>query len=374
MIGKGIEEKGVTDNYYLFTPARLTSVAKISETANIIVVASMAQIAYPTIIAEMEEPTSFQKALAIQQIVTLTIVNAVAIFFYLKDGQSVESPAFGSVDGTSGKAAYGCVSLSIIICGVIAATGKCTASLTRSICASGRARIDQFTYYPYVVASKGVYEQIWRSLGVHDIYHEKSWQARTSWYGCNLVICGAGLVAAWGIPNFSHIFGLMGSLFGTQYAICFPAIFALQMLRADRRVDEPAIASIGTRHEEAGLREPCTAISTSSGQAKVGDDPEQTSVSTSTESKNVSVTTSMLSVQWISQDSWLRRRIGPFVKLQKVHPIRSGIFWAIFILGIVLVSFFYAQHFSDAKQFLSRPSEHTAALLELLPLRLMRYR
>lgn len=106
------------------TPANLTSLAMGAESVSTIIVASMAQIAYPTIISEMQEPKQFTKALAIQQIATLTIVNVVAVVFYLNAGESVMSPALSSVPGTVGKVAYGLASPSIIVAGVIAAIGK----------------------------------------------------------------------------------------------------------------------------------------------------------------------------------------------------------------------------------------------------------
>ena len=120
MVGVSIASKdGVS--YYALTPAYLKSLPRGAESVSTIIVASMAQIAYPTIISEMREPRDFPKALALQQSITLVFANAVAILFYTETGQAVLSPALGSAYGVIGKVAYGFASPSIIVAGVIAA-------------------------------------------------------------------------------------------------------------------------------------------------------------------------------------------------------------------------------------------------------------
>ena len=122
MVGSGIYgAKGV--EYYSIAPSDSTSLAQGAEAVSTIIVASMAQIAYPTIISEMKEPNQFTKALAIQQCFTLMLVNLVAAVFFATSGQTIKSPAFNSVPGTIGKIAYGLAAPSIIVCGVIAAIG-----------------------------------------------------------------------------------------------------------------------------------------------------------------------------------------------------------------------------------------------------------
>lgn len=183
--------------HFLVTPLELTSIAKGSEGISTIIVASMAHIAYPTIMSEMKEPRDFPKALAAQQIITLVLANIVCIVFYLKAGQDVASPALGSAFGNLGKIAYGLAGPSIIIAGFIAAA----------------------------IAAKEVFYQIWKSVSRVEVVQEGSIRATVSWAGVNATLCGSALSIAVGIPIFEHLFSLMGALFGTFFALMIPIIF-----------------------------------------------------------------------------------------------------------------------------------------------------
>lgn len=241
MVGVAVgSEKGV--HYYAVTPSNLTSLAKGAESVSTIIVASMAQIAYPTIISEMKEPRDFPKALALQQVVTLVLANVVAIVFYLDAGQDVASPALGSAPGVVGKVAYGLSIPSIIVAGVIAA----------------------------LIAAKGLHSQIWRFWAEEEVTEEKSLRARASWFGVIIVLNGLALTLAWGIPIFEHLFSLMGSLFGTAFALTFPSIFWFWMNWTDSSTEQLPVV-----------------VSERSGDVELYEEPLQKGISTNQEETSV---------------------------------------------------------------------------------------
>lgn len=196
-------------HWYIVTPPSSTSLAKGAEAVSYIIVASMAHIAYPTIVSEMKRPHDFPKALALQQISTLMFANVVAIVFYLRVGLTVASPSLDSAPPTLSRVAWAISSPSIVVCGVIAA----------------------------MIAAKLLYALYWGE-NLRQVRAERNWRSIGSWLTITFLLTVAAWLLAWGVPIFNHLFSLMGSLFGTSFALVFPSMFWFQMNWVDVTASE----------------------------------------------------------------------------------------------------------------------------------------
>ncbi|EMC96947.1 hypothetical protein BAUCODRAFT_106132 [Baudoinia panamericana UAMH 10762] len=199
MIDIGIHHTGVGDTYAV-VPANLTSFAGGAAAVSQMILAYNGHIAYPSIISEMKRPEDFPKALALLAIFTISMYLTVAVVIYNYAGQGVVSPALGSASPLIRKIAYGLATPTIIIAGVI----------------------------PALVASKQVYERVWRHSP--EVMKEKSsFRANASWIAIALGHWVIAFVIAGLIPTFHELLGFIGALLGVWFVLGFCAMFGVKV-------------------------------------------------------------------------------------------------------------------------------------------------
>lgn len=142
------------------------------------VVAYAGHVAFFGFIAEMKEPKDFPKSLCVLQIVEIALYVAVAVVVYYYAGDSVSSPALGSMGPILRRVAYGVALPSVgllqtPVCsdpqadtGRLSSRGSSSATppASRSTCASG----------PAVTASTSAMRQRW-GRGVRWGWYFGSW-------------------------------------------------------------------------------------------------------------------------------------------------------------------------------------------------------
>ncbi|GAB1210941.1 hypothetical protein ATERTT37_000051 [Aspergillus terreus] len=177
MIGVGVQYKGgvnmnitnETNLYHAFTA--VTN----------IVFAYCAHVAFFGLIAEMEEPKDFPKALCLLQVfeICLYVVAAVVIYYYV--GNDVTSPALGSAGPVLKKVAYGIAIPTIVGAGVV----------------NGH------------VGLKYIYVRLFRRSGR---MHSRDWVSVGSWVGIGVSCWVIAWIIAEGIPTFTNIVSLICGL------------------------------------------------------------------------------------------------------------------------------------------------------------------
>ncbi|TKA21857.1 hypothetical protein B0A50_08729 [Salinomyces thailandicus] len=194
MIAIGIEKKGLHTSFAI-TPSPETSLGSACMSVSSIILAYNGHIAYPSLITEMRQPRDFPKALAllITTMISLYLVVAVVIYYYA--GQTVQSPALGSASPLTAKIAYAIAIPTILVAGVIAA----------------------------LVAAKQLYRHLWRRHS--HVMREKSLRARASWFAVLAALYLLAWLMAESVPVFQQLLGVIGALFGTWFALGFPALF-----------------------------------------------------------------------------------------------------------------------------------------------------
>ncbi|CAG8072360.1 unnamed protein product [Penicillium nalgiovense] len=151
-----------------------------------------------SMMAELEDPKQFPKALALLQSIDICLYVTISIVIYRYAGDSVTSPALGSVGLLASKISYGVALPTIIIAGVI---------------------------YGHV-AIKTVYIRIFAGT---DRMHKTDIVAVGSWIG----LASAHWIIAWiiasAIPVFSNLLSLMSALFASWFSFGIPGILWLFM-------------------------------------------------------------------------------------------------------------------------------------------------
>ncbi|KAL5361209.1 transmembrane amino acid transporter protein-domain-containing protein [Aspergillus floccosus] len=194
MIGVGVQYKGgvnmnitnETNLYHAFTA--VTN----------IVFAYCAHVAFFGLIAEMEEPKDFPKALCLLQVfeICLYVVAAVVIYYYV--GNDVTSPALGSAGPVLKKVAYGIAIPTIVGAGVV----------------NGH------------VGLKYIYVRIFRRSGR---MHSRDWVSVGSWVGIGVSCWVIAWIIAQGIPTFTNIVSLISSLFASWFSYGLGGVYWLHL-------------------------------------------------------------------------------------------------------------------------------------------------
>ncbi|KAJ5779780.1 hypothetical protein N7457_007500 [Penicillium paradoxum] len=171
-----------------------------------IIFAYLAHVAYFGFMSETEDPRTFNKSLAMLQIVdtVLYLVSALLIYHYVgpetATSPGVQSPAILSLSPLMSKIAWGLSIPTTILSGVVLGH----------------------------VACKYIYVRLFRGS---DKMHSRSFLSIGSW----VAICIAVWVVAWvvaeSIPVFNDLLSLISALFGSWFSFGLPAIFWLYMNR-----------------------------------------------------------------------------------------------------------------------------------------------
>ncbi|CAI7655509.1 hypothetical protein PCG10_000896 [Penicillium crustosum] len=152
-----------------------------------IVFAYCAHVAFFGLIAEMEEPRDFPKALIMLQTFEIIFYTVAAVVIYYYVGQEVTSPALGSAGPILKKVAYGIAIPTIIGAGVV----------------NGH------------IGLKYIYVRLYRGT---DRMHKRDMLAVGSWIGIALACWVIAWIIADAIPVFSDLLSLISSLFASWFS------------------------------------------------------------------------------------------------------------------------------------------------------------
>ncbi|KAI3232134.1 hypothetical protein DTO012A9_4217 [Penicillium roqueforti] len=163
-----------------------------------IVFAYCAHVAFFGLLAEMEEPRDFPKALVMLQTfeIVFYVVAAVVIYYYV--GQEVTSPALGSAGPIMKKVAYGIAIPTIIGAGVV----------------NGH------------IGLKYIYVRMFRGT---DRMQKRDLVAIGSWVGIGLACWVIAWVIADAIPVFSDLLSLISSLFASWFSYGLGGVYWLSI-------------------------------------------------------------------------------------------------------------------------------------------------
>lgn len=192
MIGLGIENPGgkpikattQTDLVTAFTAvtnivfAYCTLPSRLGKIEFLVLTPTGGHVAYFGIMAELQNPRDFPKALCLLQVLDICIYIVVAIVVYYYAGDSVASPALGSTNPILQKVAYGIALPTIVIAGVI------------------------FGH----VGIKYIYLRIFEGT---DRMHKRDFVATGSWVGIGAAMWTIAWIIAAAVPVFSNLLGLI---------------------------------------------------------------------------------------------------------------------------------------------------------------------
>lgn len=163
-----------------------------------IVFAYCAHVAFFGLLAEMEEPKDFPKALVMLQTFEIIFYTVAAVVIYYYVGQEVTSPALGSAGPILKKVAYGIAIPTIIGAGVV----------------NGH------------IGLKYIYVRIFRGT---DRMHKRDWVAIGSWIGIALTCWVIAWIIADAIPVFSDLLSLISSLFASWFSYGLGGVYWLHI-------------------------------------------------------------------------------------------------------------------------------------------------
>ncbi|OQE43631.1 hypothetical protein PENCOP_c003G08510 [Penicillium coprophilum] len=163
-----------------------------------IIFAYLAHVAYFGFISETEDPRTFNKSLAMLQIVdtVLYLVSALLIYHYV--GPDVQSPAILSLSPLMSKIAWGLSIPTTILSGVVLGH----------------------------VACKYIYVRMFRGS---DKMHSRSFLSIGSWVAICLAVWVVAWIVAESIPVFNDLLSLISAVFGSWFSFGLPAIFWFYM-------------------------------------------------------------------------------------------------------------------------------------------------
>ncbi|PIG85606.1 amino acid transporter [Aspergillus arachidicola] len=163
-----------------------------------IVFAYCAHVAFFGLIAEMEEPKDFTKALCLLQgfEIVLYVIAATVIYYYV--GTGVASPALGSAGPVLKKVAYGVAIPTIIGAGVV----------------NGH------------VGLKYIYVRIFRKSGR---MAKRDFVSVGSWVAIGVTCWIIAWIIGEGIPSFTNIVSLISSLFASWFTYGLSGVYWLHM-------------------------------------------------------------------------------------------------------------------------------------------------
>ncbi|KAJ5545542.1 hypothetical protein N7535_006072 [Penicillium sp. DV-2018c] len=163
-----------------------------------IVFAYCAHVAFFGLIAEMEEPRDFPKALLLLQSFEMIFYTVAAVVIYYYVGQEVTSPALGSAGPILKKVAYGIAIPTIIGAGVV----------------NGH------------IGLKYIYVRIFRGT---DRMHKRDLTAIGSWVAIALTCWVIAWIIADAIPVFSDLLSLISSLFASWFSYGLGGVYWLHI-------------------------------------------------------------------------------------------------------------------------------------------------
>lgn len=163
-----------------------------------IVFAYCAHVAFFGLIAEMEEPKDFPKALVMLQTFEIIFYTVAAVVIYYYVGQDVTSPALGSAGPILKKVAYGIAIPTIIGAGVV----------------NGH------------IGLKYIYVRLFRGT---DRMHKRDMLAVGSWVAIGLVCWVIAWIIADAIPVFSDLLSLISSLFASWFSYGLGGVYWLHI-------------------------------------------------------------------------------------------------------------------------------------------------
>ncbi|KAA8648058.1 putative amino acid transporter [Aspergillus tanneri] len=195
MIGVGVQYKGGEN----ISVTHETNLYHAFSAVTNIVFAYCAHVAFFGLIAEMEEPKDFPKALCLLQgfEIALYVTAAVVIYYYVGDG--VGSPALGSAGPLLKKVAYGVAIPTIVGAGVV----------------NGH------------VGLKYIYVRMFRRNPTR--MHKRDLVSVGSWVAIGLTCWIIAFIIAQGIPTFNNIVSLISSLFASWFTYGLSGVYWLHL-------------------------------------------------------------------------------------------------------------------------------------------------
>ncbi|KXG53236.1 Amino acid transporter, transmembrane [Penicillium griseofulvum] len=169
-----------------------------------IIFAYLAHVAYFGFISETEDPRTFNKSLAMLQIVdtVLYLVSALLIYHYVgpetATSPGIKSPAILSLSPLMSKIAWGISIPTTILSGVVLGH----------------------------VACKYIYVRMFRGS---DKMHSRSFLSIGSWVAICLAVWVVAWIVAESIPVFNDLLSLISAVFGSWFSFGLPAIFWFYM-------------------------------------------------------------------------------------------------------------------------------------------------
>ncbi|KAJ6150337.1 Amino acid transporter transmembrane [Penicillium samsonianum] len=163
-----------------------------------IVFAYCAHVAFFGLLAEMEDPRDFPKALIMLQTFEIVFYTVAAVVIYYYVGQEVTSPALGSAGPVLKKVAYGVAIPTIIGAGVV----------------NGH------------IGLKYIYVRMFRGT---DRMHKRDWTAVGTWVAIALTCWVIAWIIADAIPVFSDLLSLISSLFASWFSYGLGGVYWLHI-------------------------------------------------------------------------------------------------------------------------------------------------
>ncbi|KAI2730188.1 hypothetical protein CBS147332_2040 [Penicillium roqueforti] len=200
MITVGVESKGHVKNEATTDVSFREGFLAVTN----IIFAYLAHVAYFGFMSETEDPRTFNKSLAMLQIIdtTLYLVSALLIYHYVgpetATSVGVQSPAILSLSPLMGKIAWGLSIPTTILSGVVLGH----------------------------VACKYIYVRMFRGS---DKMHGRTFLSIGSWVGICLAVWVVAWVVAESIPVFNDLLSLISAVFGSWFSFGLPAIFWFYM-------------------------------------------------------------------------------------------------------------------------------------------------
>jgi hypothetical protein len=149
--------------------------------------------------AELEDPREFPKALALLQAVNISLYTIIALVVYRYAGDSVASPALGSTGPLISKIAYG-IALPTVI------TDRDSIARMHVICTDNSRQIVIAGVIYGHVAVKTIYIRIFAGT---ERMHKRDFIAVGVWVGMGLAVWISAWIIASAIPVFNNLLGLM---------------------------------------------------------------------------------------------------------------------------------------------------------------------
>ncbi|KAJ5231150.1 hypothetical protein N7489_011858 [Penicillium chrysogenum] len=200
MITVGVESKGHVKNEATTDVSFREGFLAVTN----IIFAYLAHVAYFGFMSETEDPRTFNKSLAMLQIVdtVLYLVSALLIYHYVgpetATSPGVQSPAILSLSPLMGKIAWGISIPTTILSGVVLGH----------------------------VACKYIYVRMFRGS---DKMHRRSFLSIGSWVAICLGVWVIAWIVAESIPVFNDLLSLISAVFGSWFSFGLPAIFWFYM-------------------------------------------------------------------------------------------------------------------------------------------------